>query len=126
MILLSPLYQRPVRAASSVSRSASASDGSPLPNLLPRSEDLLVASAPNFHQPTAIEHRWPEHLVSGPAVSRSHPRARLVARRHVHNIAHQGAGSAATDPILIDDSSVAAARSTRRDVQVVVLSDDSD
>jgi hypothetical protein len=77
------------------------------------------------HVPVAVEHRWP--LVAGSAGFSLGSNQGLGARAVARNIIDRGGGEAASNPIVIDDQSPVAACSSRGgNVQVVVLSDDSD
>ncbi len=73
----------------------------------------------------AVEHRWPEAPSSGGLLF-SGIRGSGSFVGSARNLAHRGGGSAANDPIIIDDPSPSAACSMQGGLQVVVLSDDSD
>jgi hypothetical protein len=76
------------------------------------------------HMPVAVEHRWPS--IAGSAGLSLGSNEGFGARAVARNIVHRGGGEAASNPIVIDDQSPVAACSSRGNVQVVVLSDDSD
>jgi len=81
----------------------------------------IATASSGDHRPVAVEHRWPE----GPSIRGN--RAHGVFGGAAGSAVQRGGGTAANDPIIIDDPSPSSACRAQVDVQVVCLSsDDSD
>lgn len=123
------------RQASASPSSASNSASSSSSALHPRRAVAAGGGLQDLHMPAAAEHRWPEGPSSGIVTNVRIPGfgRRAVSQNTVrpsapgaHNDVQRGVGVESSNPIVIDDSPTAAARSSRADVHVVVLSSDSD
>ena len=90
---------------------------------------VVARGSPDEHLPVAVEHRWPLVPSSGGLVPSSGGLHFTGVRGFggiARNVAQSSGGSAANDPIVIDDPSPSASYITQDGLQVFVLSSDSE
>lgn len=83
---------------------------------------MVARGSPDEHLPVAVEHRWPLVSSSGDLHFTGVRGFGGIAR----NVVQSSGGSAANDPIVIDDPSPSASYITQDGLQVFVLSSDSE